>query len=214
MIKNPFIFIHVPKTGGSSITKYFEGIKEHRTAFYYKKNFPKIYEKYLVFACTRNPWTRMVSSYFYQIKSGNHFQTKEIFALENPCFDTYVKREHDAFLNNSSHVKSVLDWISEDDNVIVDYICNLDTINKDFEIIKKLLNRKDELFHDNKSNHDYYKSYYKKDNVIEIVYSIFKKDINYFKFKFSDKYYSDFDRVINKEKYDMFKKSSMKKIFT
>ena len=130
MIKNPFIFIHVPKTGGSSITKYFEGIKEHRTAFYYKHNFPKIYEKYLVFACTRNPWTRMVSAYFYQINSGNSFQTKEIFTLQNPCFDTYVKREHDAFLNNSSHIRSVLDWISKDDNVIVDYICNLDTINK------------------------------------------------------------------------------------
>lgn len=214
MITNPFIFIHIPKTGGSSITKYFKSNQEHRAASYYKKSFPRIYEKYLVFACTRNPWTRIVSSYFYQIKSGNSFQTKELFIHENPCFDTYLKNEYNAFLNSNSHIRTVLDWISEDNNIIVDYICNLHTIKKDFEFIRNIINRKDNLLHVNKSNHEYYKNYYKNDDNIKMVSEIFKKDIDYFKFNFDDKYYSDFDRVINKEKYDIFKKFITKKMFT
>ena len=211
MIIRPLIFVHIPKTGGSSITKYFRCEREHHPASYYKENYSVKFKEYLVFACVRNPWARMVSAYFYQKAKGSTQESKEWFNYRNQSFDSYIRNEYDKHLKNESNIKPASYWISEDNKIIVDYICNLHTLNQDFEFIKKVVNRKDDLVHINKSEHGDYKIYYSDSETLELVEKIFKDDIEYFKFKFEDKNYSNFSRIINEEKCNKFFKKINKK---
>ena len=69
------IYIHIPKTGGMSIeTILGADIKElHNKSIKIKHgyptdwNYPKYWEKYYKFTFVRNPWDRVVSSYFYNL---------------------------------------------------------------------------------------------------------------------------------------------------
>lgn len=73
-----FIFIHIPKTGGSSISKkirkygiYYQGklynisiYNKHVTAFYlYKTLGPEQFNKYYKFTIVRNPFNWLISNY-------------------------------------------------------------------------------------------------------------------------------------------------------
>lgn len=205
MIIRPLIFIHVPKTGGASVTEYFRCEIEHHPAIYYKTNYPEKFKEYLVFAFARNPWARMVSAYFYQKKFGSTQESKEWFNYRNQNFDSYIKNEYEKFKKNESNINPIMSWICDKkENVIVDYICNLHTIKKDFELIKKIIHRQDDLIHINKSNHGDYKEYYQNKKTLETVKEMFKSDIEYFKFQFDDKNYSDFSRIINYKKFNDF----------
>jgi hypothetical protein len=84
------------------------------------------------------------------------------------------------------------------DKVSVDYIINLHTIQQDWPVLSKIININSEIIHINKSHHEDYKTYYKKDYLIEIVEKIYQPDIKFFGFKFEDKFHSDFSRIINK----------------
>ena len=78
--KNKFIFIHTPKTGGTSMRSYFNSLDKntinagHKTIANIHKYYVKgklvgdnSYDisKYYTFMFVRNPWDRFVSSFFY-----------------------------------------------------------------------------------------------------------------------------------------------------
>jgi hypothetical protein len=66
-----FIFIHINKTGGTSIAKA-TGIP-HKNHLHVKEVIAEIgeqkFKKSLVFAVVRNPWDKVVSHYNYRIKT-------------------------------------------------------------------------------------------------------------------------------------------------
>ena len=88
--KLKFIFIHVPKTGGSSVKKAL-GIKVHG----HKKfsDWSKDYPDYFSFAFTRNPWDRFVSSFFY-LEQGGMFE--------------YDQKNYDKYINGLSFTEFIL----------------------------------------------------------------------------------------------------------
>lgn len=65
------IFIHIPKTAGTSValTLFGHGSR-HVPWFRYQQANPVKYRRYFKFAFVRNPWDRLVSSYFYLQKGG------------------------------------------------------------------------------------------------------------------------------------------------
>ena len=90
--KHKFIFIHIPKCGGTSIehsllknenvTKITDDVKQKYRIYYthggvdvqHRKidQFKDVREKdYFTFTFVRNPWERFLSEYFYIIKSEN-----------------------------------------------------------------------------------------------------------------------------------------------
>jgi hypothetical protein len=70
MINNEykFIFMHITKTGGSSIEKLFnyEGIKHQRPIELINILGQTTWDSYFKFTFVRNPWDRTVSEYFYR----------------------------------------------------------------------------------------------------------------------------------------------------
>src|SRR4026209_3030482 len=83
--RHRFIFIHVPKTGGSSVTAALRpfcepetletarqrGLKVHSTARDVIRAFGRdVWESYFTFALERNPWDKCLSLYFSHLQNG------------------------------------------------------------------------------------------------------------------------------------------------
>ncbi|MDX1407714.1 MAG: sulfotransferase family 2 domain-containing protein, partial [Saprospiraceae bacterium] len=65
-----FIFVHINKTGGTSIEKVFIDTADqadvrfkHKDVAFYQRRFPEVFERYFKFAFVRNPWDWLVSRY-------------------------------------------------------------------------------------------------------------------------------------------------------
>jgi hypothetical protein len=68
--KHKFIFIHIPKCGGLSVSTALEwvGLRHHTMEFYMKNYADYDLDEYYKFTFVRNPWSRVVSWYFYHMK--------------------------------------------------------------------------------------------------------------------------------------------------
>jgi hypothetical protein len=63
------IFIHVPKTGGNTITRIFDVVRNgHQTAEQTRAKDPAAWEASWKFAFIRDPWDRMVSWYWWRAR--------------------------------------------------------------------------------------------------------------------------------------------------
>jgi len=201
-----FIFIHVPKTGGTSIENAL-GLSgpRHNTALEYLNHYPEIWESYFTFSFVRNPWDRLFSYYNFrrrirQLEAENTLTFKEWLVR----IAELVKSENHKRLNvefaprlgvgtiEKNHAEG---WRVKLDNalymltdehgkVIVDFIGRFERLQQDFDIVCDKLNiapRK--LPCTNKSQHDPYWKYYDGDGE-KIVAELCQKDIALFGYQF------------------------------
>ena len=189
-----FIFIHIPKCGGTSIETVFNGWENHYSQNYFflgrhrqhfllneiLYNYPRC-EKYFKFAFIRNPYSRIVSEYNYIVS--------KIEKLKNLTFRDFIL-DLNNYLNNYAfkfHNLSLCDYLlNEDSKLIVDFVGRLENFQEDFNIVcEKIEITPQELPHKNKTNHQHYAKYYDHETR-EIVADKYAKDIEYFGYKFAD----------------------------
>ena len=184
------IFIHVEKTGGTSIectldsnlmnesatpkanvSDQFED--KHWTALEYLQKHPKLYKEYFTFAFVRNPWDRLVSRYEWQILIGNPYFTK----LD---FKKYIKSSSFQGLKFS-----YLDKICDNQNkIIVDFVGRFEKLQQDFNYICDKIGMKNtQLPYVNKIDRKHYTKYYDEETK-QIIAEKFAKDIEYFGYEF------------------------------
>lgn len=168
-----FIFVHIPKTGGTSIKNslprcdsFFTITRNHFFASKYHDKYPN----FTKFAFVRNPFDRIVSYYNFLTKQSVSF----IHFLKN-------------FTNNVTHEFKMKPYLTDDEgNVIVDFIGRFENLQNDYNTIcNKLRISRNDLTWDNKSryNSDLYKRYYNEES-FELVNSIFKEDIEFLGYQF------------------------------
>ena len=188
--KHKFLSIRIPKTGSTSVTTilepYFDiegqpiGATEentyyhHRTAKYMKSHFEKMnwdFDDYFKFAFVRNPFEREVSLWKY---------------LKKIKKDGYVKEKFSDFVKLPAK-RTYMDYVKDNDGtIILDYIGRVENLQKDFNTIcDKIGIPKQKLPHENKTKHKHYTEYYD-DETRELVAENYKKDIEYFNYKFGE----------------------------
>lgn len=186
--KHKCIFVHIIKTGGTSIGKFFRGRKVHKFAKNYKKVVGnKKWTNYFKFTFVRNPWDKMVSQYFYiqKRKEGKYELTVREFIL---AFESCPESE---YINGNGIAVSFnpiqLPWILDDNgNCLVDFIGRYENLQEDFNTVcDKIGIPRQQLPHKNKSKHKHYTEYYD-DETREIVAEKYAKDIEYFGYKFGE----------------------------
>ncbi|WP_298287497.1 sulfotransferase family 2 domain-containing protein [uncultured Lutibacter sp.] len=212
--KHKCIFVHIPKTGGETITSLFEdndsNIPKHANARQIKEYLgEKVWSEYFKFTVVRNPYDLVVSMYSHLRKP--IYKKEEIIskygkAILNPinacktaCENNFNVYCEEVFFNNQIqveqfrdqwsvfHFQPQMDWITnKDEEIIVDFIIRFENFNQDFlNVIKKLKLNIKEIPCENKSAHKHYSKYYSA-NELEIISKHYSKDIKQFNYSFSD----------------------------
>jgi hypothetical protein len=172
--KHKTVFVHIPKTAGSSIerslkpyqdikhvalrrvnktlnslgsTKRLFNINEmtHASASDYVKELGANYERYFTFAVVRNPFDRMVSS----------FEFSKLRGMHDCSFNEYVLG------SSSDDVRDQSSYVTDDHgNVIVSFIGRFERLNQDYAQVAKRIQLPLRLPHLNRTVRRRYSEYY------------------------------------------------------
>ena len=188
------IFIHIPKTAGTSILKALgknNGGRNHLSWYVYYTARQNYFERFFKFAFVRNPWDRAYSSYKYLRNGGNKQGDIELSNLlsQFDSFDDFVIRglekghfrSHLLFLPQSNFIAG------PNGKLMIDFVGRFENIEADFNIIAKKLGLKPILPKENVtiSKTKCYKHAYNNSKSINIINEIYKEDIINFDYIFS-----------------------------
>lgn len=185
------IFIHIPKTAGVSISLSLFGKETNHVPYieYEKANKAK-FNQYFKFSFVRNPWSRLISSYFFLKKGGlnaldSNWSNENLEKFND--FDSFVKAWiTEENVNSWVHFKPQHTFICDTDfNNKMDFIGKMENIQSDYTYVAKKIGCSATLRSENRSKHNDYRSYYTPETQ-EIVAEVYKKDIELFDYSFEE----------------------------
>ncbi|MCG3119056.1 MAG: hypothetical protein ALAOOOJD_01384 [bacterium] len=183
-VQRGFFFIHINKTGGSSIEQALGLNFGHRTALEKISELGKdTWKKLFSFAIVRNPWDRVVSHYHYRVMTN-----QTALGTKAVDFNEWVKLAYGdnapEYYNKPKMFMPQWHWlIDENGKQAVNFIGRFENLQADFAKICLLLNREAELPHLKKSDRGDYRQYYN-DASLAIVGRWFQTDIEKFGYQF------------------------------
>ena len=143
------------------------------------------YEKMLKFTIVRNPYDRVLSAFYFLQRSSQHFKiakntdfkkwVKEVFKIKGTSFN--------------QHFKPMYPRMIYEGKIWLDYIAKLENINNDWKYIadkcdlNPIFPRENYNNFKQRNNINRFNSY--DDECIEIVYNIYKDDIDKLGYSFS-----------------------------
>lgn len=185
MLKNDFLFIHIPKAAGTSISKalFIEDPGHFSYADYYKKIANK--EIPYSFAIVRDPWDRLASTYYYAKRHAIKYPYSSVaFVNEYECLNSFVKKWL-TIENVKKHYffRTSFDYVSLNGKVSVDFIGKFESLNDDFNEICSQIGINTQLTHENKNKVTDYRKLYDLESA-EIVAKVYENDIKTFGYSF------------------------------
>jgi chondroitin 4-sulfotransferase 11 len=201
--KYKFIFIHIPKTGGSSIAEpeYLSGQGAlvahlgsedhvqagHIRAVGLKNRLQDNWDDYFKFTFVRNPWDRTVSLYHYFLQDPEKQRSmlgKEIAKLGS--FKEFCHQLDNIELD--PHFDPQISYLIDyEGHILVDFIGRFETIASDVDFICKKAGLPAIILpHFRKSDHDSYRRYYDNESA-GIIATKYKSDIDAFKYTFNSR---------------------------
>lgn len=181
------IFVHIPRTGGTSITQSLFGNQAggHTPVWKYQIVFSKSqYDRYYKFTFVRNPWDRLVSSY-HRLKGGGLTRKGRIEMTETVASYTSFERFvldwiTPANVRNWLHFRPQTSFLSRGvENLCLDFIGHFENLEEDFAHVCNSLAVSRLLCHLNPSVRRHYRTYYSP-STAEIVGDVYAEDIEAF----------------------------------
>lgn len=205
--EHEFIFIHIPKTGGTSIEKTIWSNhrdnssygwdnkhsiwKQHATIQQVQDLYDINIDNFFKFAIVRNPWDRAVSDYKWWTRPNSpFFDLLKSTTLEDYLLirNGYEKINH---LNNKNtgrgdHFIEQYKFIQIADKCCMNFIIKFENLQKDFDLLcDKIKITRCVLPHTNKTNRSHYVDYYN-DKTKKIVAERYARDINFFNYRYGE----------------------------
>ena len=179
-----FIFVHINKTGGSSIQKALGIPFEHKTALEKIEEVGRgQWERKFTFTVIRNPWDKVVSHYSYRVQTNQTDMGAGSVGFKDWVRLAYVDKDPFCY-DKPKMFMPQSDWImNRDGQVLADRVCRFENLNEDFSCICKRLGRAASLPHIKPSDRGDYMGCYDK-QTMAIVGSWFEKDIETFGYHF------------------------------
>lgn len=188
--KHKFIFIHIPKTGGTSIEQAFNQNRvrqKHRTMTQYENMLHANIDQYFLFSVIRNPWDRMVS--YWNWRQGKY--SAPIDGKMN-IFSEWLRYIISIDLNRESRndfkmaISPQFTSLKNKNNKIIVDLIRFENLQNDFDTVcEKIGIPQQQLPHYNKTNHKHYTEYYDEETN-QIVAEKYAKDIEYFGYNFGE----------------------------
>lgn len=199
--EHKFVFVHIPKCGGTSIEWAFNawndsdnffvgGGKQHWFLEQIITAKPES-KDYSSFAFIRNPFSRIVSEYKYAKKEShnncNHIKSNSPLNLSFKEFCKDLEYNLDRYCYRF-HEKSLCDYLlNADSSEKVNHIGRLENFQKDFNLIcDKIGIPQKQLPHAFKSDYKKHYTEYYDDETRSIVAEKYAKDIEYFGYEFGE----------------------------
>ncbi|MEA3360154.1 MAG: sulfotransferase family 2 domain-containing protein [Thermodesulfobacteriota bacterium] len=214
-IRYKFLFVHIAKTGGTSIRSAMErykwsdpyriplflasrlsSITNHRIACKFPRHakiiaayemLPKeLFDELFKFAFVRNPWDLQVSSYHHILRERPHLLT----GIDD--FEAFLRwklgpnRAYHYIVDTSIELQS--DYVVDlNGNIIVNYIGRYEKLEENFkEVCNKVGITPQKLPHKRQAeDRTSYKKYYN-DETARLIAEYFKRDIEMFGYSFDD----------------------------
>lgn len=202
--KHNFIFIHIYKNAGTSISTALLPHCTNSTVYWMDRIFhrfgvrlgfgprpfpghiravqisellsPHVFDSYFSFAFARNPWDWQVSLYSYMLKNTSHHQHELISQLGS--FENYL-----LWLSDKKPAQQRDFVCNEEGDCLVNFVGRFENLNEDFSLICEKLNIKASLPKMNISNEHAYQKFYN-ERTRQIVQELFATDIEYFNYNF------------------------------
>ena len=136
----PFMYVHIPKTAGTSILR--SGLisigdwADHKIA----KDIKNI-SKYYSFTFIRNPYDKVYSSYNYYLSGKHSEEEKRSYLRDNfPTFEEFILNYDTSKHVNNYHFNTTQKQYITNSNgdVIVDYVGDFYNVNKGFKKVQEL----------------------------------------------------------------------------
>jgi len=184
------IFIHIPKTAGTSILTILAGnrvFRDHASYYDFQRADLVKFESYFKFCFVRNPYDRAVSCYEYLKCGGNQMDDlyfKELIENKYPTFEKFILEYLDKDIIHE-HVlfKPQYTFVYDCKNQChIDYIAKYESIDKDFEVICKNLKISVPLPKINGVDRVSYKNYYTNNLIEEKIHFLYRKDFILFNY--------------------------------
>lgn len=202
--ENKFIFIHIPKTGGTSIERALEPNvpledpdshaghvagntlidgKHWRTQDY-QNNFPELFDSYFKFMFIRNPWDRMVSRYEWRrFLAPMKFEGERAEKISNQDFKDFLQKQGVEMFEKWCYLDLMKD---SNGNLLIDFVGRFENLQNDFDIVcDKIGVPRKQLLNTNHVKRKNYIEYYDTE-AREMVTQGFQRDIEYFGYKFGE----------------------------
>lgn len=202
ILNKKYLFVHVPKTGGTSIRNILEEHsvgkteefgEEHDIVFSaYREMSDEEFNFRFKFAFVRNPFDRELSNYFWHTKTNGHVDIS---------FPDWVKWRYDEMSDFLSIIQfggksdyyyqkgfgktpQIGFLINEKGKICVDFVGRFETLQEDWEVVADKLNLPKPLPHHYKTerNQDY-RQYYT-DECREIIENAHSIDLQVFNYDF------------------------------
>lgn len=189
MIEKKILFIHIPKTGGTSIANgLFGDFSGHAYLYeFYIAN--KIYTKDFYKICVvRNPFDRLVSAYSHLSQKNIRSENRDLLNYFNiKSFDDLIFCLNDpkkwrVFQNTILMLRPQCEFIYHQ-QIKMDKIYRFENFNDIQSHLKTELDIDINLNHLNSTKRKNYKEYYN-DFSISVVEKIYKKDLEMFNYTF------------------------------
>jgi hypothetical protein len=180
-----FLFVHINKTGGSSIKQALDLRSRHRTALQIIGEVGlQTWRDCFTFTVVRNPWDKVVSHYAYRV------QTNQTGLRDSPVpFGEWVREAYGnrnpRFYNKPMMFMPQLDWITDTEGgILVNFVARFENLQVDFERVCARIGRAPSMLPRRKSSHrGVYPEYYDEETR-EIVARWFRRDIEAFDYRF------------------------------
>lgn len=190
------IYIHIPKTAGTSIASAIYKSQSIGHGHYSYDEFLRedvdFYNRSFKFAFVRNPWDRLVSSYFYLSSPPKWVGNRTTLVSE------YINSRADNFLDFVKllsvdkrmqrwiHMLPQSKFVIKEGKLMVDFIGRFENLAEDIMVIAKKLDLNDvEVPHINKSKvREHYSTFYDQYS-IDFVSHFYAQDIEFFKYDYS-----------------------------
>ncbi|MAT52323.1 MAG: hypothetical protein CMK32_14190 [Porticoccaceae bacterium] len=185
--KNGYIFVHIPKTAGTSVLNAL-GIpfRVHADWKVLEASDPVLFRESFKFCFVRNPFDRLVSVYSYLLGGGAGITDAELSELLNASFDTF-----DKFVSNflNFHVihqhpllrPQYLYVCDLGSRLKVDFVGRYESLDKDFSSIAERLNMPSSLPMLNTSDRKPFSDYYGPETIEKVV-SLYLMDFEIFNY--------------------------------
>lgn len=191
------IFIHIPKSAGTSISqKIFGRTFGHRKLIYYQQaNRPK-FDVYFKFTFVRNPWSRFHSAFCYlKEKRGNkvdiawaNLYLKEIETFDDFCENMRTNEKFQKIVMKWRHFIPQFEFLINDSGNLEDlnFIGRMENIDEDFKILANRFDIDNSLKKINMSSSSDDQNYRGKynDSNEKLVRHLYEKDINLLNYSF------------------------------